>query len=137
MRAAEAFDDVLGDREPEPGARTPGGEVGIEDATEIITCNARALVADLDRDPAWALAAWCAAGSASAAPRASGLAGDRVAGVRQDVDERQPQPLGVGDDDRQRAVEFQADRDGRGVGTGGAGGILAERVEVGRRAGRT
>ena len=42
---------MFGDREPEAGARTSGGEIRIEDATEVIACNARALIAELDPDP--------------------------------------------------------------------------------------
>ena len=48
-RAAEAFDDVLGDGEAEAGAGAAGGEVWIEDPRQIIVGDADAGVADRDR----------------------------------------------------------------------------------------
>ena len=62
----------------------------------------------------------------------SGIRRDGVAGVCQDVDERQPEPLGVGHKRGERRVELQADDGGSGVGPGRRlGRILAERVEIG------
>ena len=42
-RAAQAFDDVLGDGEAEAGAGAPGGEVWIEDARQVIVGDAVAV----------------------------------------------------------------------------------------------
>ena len=47
-RAAEAFDDVLGDGEAEAGAGAPRREVWIEDARQVILGDALAGVADGD-----------------------------------------------------------------------------------------
>ena len=46
-RAAEPFDDVLGDGEPEPGAPTLGGEVRIEDVRQILRADADAAIASV------------------------------------------------------------------------------------------
>ena len=48
-RAAEALDDVLGDRQAEAGAGAPRREVWIEDARQVILGDALAGVADRDR----------------------------------------------------------------------------------------
>src|SRR4029453_4853132 len=49
--SAEAFDDVARDRPPQAGAWPPGCERGVEHARQIFGCNARASIANLDRDP--------------------------------------------------------------------------------------
>jgi hypothetical protein len=62
---------------------------------------------------------------------AGGLAVDRLPRVDQQVHERQPQPLGVGRDDRQRRIEVER-TDGPGAARAAAR-IAAQRVDVGRR----
>ena len=51
-RAAETFDDVLGDRQAEAGAAALRREVWIEDARQVRLIDADAGVGDDDRDPA-------------------------------------------------------------------------------------
>ena len=57
---------------------------------------------------------------------------DGVPGVRQDIDQRQPQPLGVGDDRAQGRVEIPRHRQRR-IHAHRLGRIVAERVEIGGR----
>ena len=52
MRAAEAFDDVLGDRQAEAGAGAPRREVRVEDVRHVLGRDADAAIADGDRDAA-------------------------------------------------------------------------------------
>ena len=102
-RAAEPFDDVLGDRQAEAGAAALGREVGIEDVREVgrRRCRRRGRRSTMrTRSPSRRVVERherLRRPRPAAAGRRCGLV-HRVARVDEQVDERDAQPLGVGRD---------------------------------------
>ena len=125
-RAAEAFHDVLGDRQAEPGAAAFGREVGIENARQVGALDAGAAIGDRRMaTPPSVETRRQATLCASSAPH-------RIARVHDQIDEGDAQALGVGANRRDRLIELHIDL-GAGAGLRRRGRFAAQRIDVGRR----
>ena len=144
-RPAEALDDVLRDRQAQPGAAALGREVRVEDPRQIRGGDPAAAVGhdnrhavrrrarrqeDLRLDRRTGLRSADLAAVARGRRQASATcAVDRLARVHDQIDQREAQPLGIGRHRRQRRVEID------GTARAGPGGrrrrrFAADGVEI-------
>ena len=123
---------------PRPGARALGREVRVEHARQILGLHPDAAIADRrcgqrvpDREVSISMSGAPGHRVTASSWRARG---DGMAGVGQDIHQRHPQALGIGDERRQRRIGVEL----HGACPDGAGarrllGVGASGVDVGRR----
>src|SRR3954469_13349795 len=102
--AAVVLDDLLGERQTQPGAALLGREERLEQPRQLLAGDPDAVVLDRDLDPA-------ARAAGADHDAAAAVAGHRVGGVAHQVDQALPDLVGVDVADRVHGVELGVEHD--------------------------